>query len=450
MALSARSFRDLGVCTEICDVIALLGWKSPSEVQSKTLPLTLNGKDVVGLAETGSGKTAAFAIPILQSLLTKPKHNFALILTPTRELALQIKTLFMELGVSFGLRVTCLVGGQHVEDQVRDLKRSKFHVIVGTPGRIVYHLENTKELRLNHVRYLVLDEADRMLEDTFEDNLAFILQKLHPNHRTLMFSATMTQKVEKIQKVCRKPLTVVEVNPKYSKVEKLDHAFTFLPEGERDFYLLYLLSVTSKTAANSRTIVFTATWRESFRLTSLLKTMTDITGANAVPLNGAMQQDKRQAAIFDFRNGQASILVATDLASRGLDFPDVDLIINYDVPRRPSWSESAKAYIHRVGRTARAGHPGRAVTLVTPYSATRLKIIESALGEKVPQLPWPGTNSLSADIREKIRQADRQARDDLRQKEKRKRLLKKKKERLSSRKVKEPGDSDSLSNEELS
>lgn len=167
----------------------------PSEIQLKAIPAALRKKDIVGLAETGSGKTAAFAIPILQDLLSKPRHNFALVLTPTRELALQVKCLFMELGDKFGLKVVCLVGGQHVEDQVRDLKRLKFHVIVGTPGRIVYHLENTKELRLNHVKYFVLDEADQMLEDTFEEQLAFIITKLHPNKQTFLYSATMTQNV---------------------------------------------------------------------------------------------------------------------------------------------------------------------------------------------------------------------------------------------------------------
>lgn len=189
------AFKDLGICKEICDVINRLNWTSPSSIQSKTIPLALQGKDIVGLAETGSGKTAAFGIPILQNLLAKPRHNFALILTPTRELAFQIKSLFLELGDSLGLKVCCLVGGQHVEDQVSELKRSKFHIIVGTPGRIVYHLENTSQLKLNHVRFLVLDEADQMLDEMFEDHLQFILTKIHSNHRTYMFSATMTQNV---------------------------------------------------------------------------------------------------------------------------------------------------------------------------------------------------------------------------------------------------------------
>nr|CAH8837696.1 unnamed protein product [Trichobilharzia regenti] len=430
--MSTKSFSELGICNEICEVISTLGWKSPSEIQLKAIPAALRKKDIVGLAETGSGKTAAFAIPILQDLLLKPRHNFALVLTPTRELALQIKSLFMELGEKFGLKVVCLVGGQHVEDQVRDLKRLKFHVIVGTPGRVVYHLENTKELRLNHVRYFVLDEADQMLEDTFEEQLAFIMTKLHPNHQTFLYSATMTHNVEKIQKVCTKSPMTFEVSSKYAKVDKLDHAFVFLPDKERDFYLIYLLLISSKSGDNSRSIIFTSTWRESFRIVAILKTLADVIGANSAPLNGAMQQDKRQSSLFDFRTGRVSILVATDLASRGLDFPDVDLVINYDVPRRPSWSDSAKAYIHRVGRTARAGRHGRAVTLITPYTVTRLKAIESALGEKIPQLPWPGMDCVNSQLRQQIIQADKESRSKLREREKKKQSKKKKRMNASN------------------
>lgn len=184
-----------GICKEITDVIAKLGWDKPSEIQSKAIPVAFRGRDIVGLAETGSGKTAAFAIPILQDLITKPKHNFALILTPTRELALQIKAHLLDLGAEYGLKVACLVGGQHVEDQQHDLKRSQFHIIIGTPGRVAYHIQNTKELRLNRIRYLVLDEADQMLEDTFEEQLALIVDKLPTTRRTYMYSATMSQQV---------------------------------------------------------------------------------------------------------------------------------------------------------------------------------------------------------------------------------------------------------------
>ncbi|KAA0186204.1 ATP-dependent rRNA helicase [Fasciolopsis buskii] len=430
------SFAQLGVCKEILDVIEKLGWEKPSEIQSKAIPPSLRGRDIVGLAETGSGKTAAFAIPILQDLISKPRHNFALILTPTRELALQLKSQFLDLGEVYGLRVICLVGGQHVEDQLRDLKNNKFHVIIGTPGRIVYHLENSKDLRLNRVRYLVLDEADQMLEETFENHLKTIVSRIPESRRTYLYSATMSQKVCKIQSVCSKSPITVQVSTKYAKVERLDHAFVFLPDQERDMYLVYLLScAASKTTDTSRSIVFTTTWRESFRIAGLLKLLGPLAGGIATPLNGAMQQEKRQNALFEFRSGKINILVATDLASRGLDIPDVDLVINYDVPKRPSWSDSAKAYIHRVGRTARAGRPGRAVTLVTPYSASRLKAIEAALGERVPQLPWPGLSCLSSELRGRVHLADKQSRANLREKDKKKRISNKKRQKQKERRA---------------
>uniref|UniRef100_A0A183AUP4 RNA helicase n=1 Tax=Echinostoma caproni TaxID=27848 RepID=A0A183AUP4_9TREM len=453
------SFSELGVCKEILDVIEKLGWKKPSEIQAKAIPHALKGRDIVGLAETGSGKTAAFAIPILQDLISKPRHNFALVLTPTRELALQLKSQFLNLGEMYGLRVICLVGGQHVEDQLRDLKNSKFHIIIGTPGRIVYLMENSKDLRLNRIRYLVLDEADQMLEDTFESHLATIISKIPESHRTHLYSATMSQKVSKIQAVCSKSPVTIEVSNKYTKVDRLDHAFVFLPDQERDIYLVYLLSCAAskvsnssidddkesfgqlfqlacfyfychpKTTESNRTIVFTTTWRESFRIAGFLKLLSHVTGGTATPLNGSMQQDKRHNALFEFRSGKVNVLVATDLASRGLDIPDVDLVINYDVPKRPSWSDSAKAYIHRVGRTARAGRPGRAITLVTPYSASRLKAIEAALGQRVPQLPWAGLSCFPDDVRERIQQADKQSRSKLREKDKKKRILSKKRQK---------------------
>ncbi|KAF5397328.1 DEAD/DEAH box helicase [Paragonimus heterotremus] len=239
------SFVQLGVCKELLDVIEKLGWSKPSDIQAKAIPHALRGQDVVGLAETGSGKTAAFAIPILQSLIQRPKHNFALVLTPTRELAVQLKSHFLELGSIYGLKVICLVGGQHIEDQLRDLKSSKYHVIIGTPGRIVFHIENSKELRLNRIHYLVLDEADQMLDDTFENHLPLILSKLPSTHHTYLYSATMSSKVGKIKDICTRSPVIVEAGGEYTTVKKLDHAFVFLPDQERDVYLVYLLSSTS-------------------------------------------------------------------------------------------------------------------------------------------------------------------------------------------------------------
>ncbi|VDK25970.1 unnamed protein product, partial [Taenia asiatica] len=375
-----------GVCKELCDTCRELGWKKPTDIQSKVIPVALQGKDIVGLAETGSGKTGAFAIPILQDILRKPRYNYALIVTPTRELALQIRQHFLDIGSKFGLKVLCLVGGQHVEDQYKVLKNAKHYIIVGTPGRIVYHIENSKELCLRRIGYFVVDEADRMLGGNFDSQLESILSRLPEKRRNYLFSATMTGNLEKVQAAClRKPVRL-ETAKKYTTVDNLDHAFVFLPDQRKDAYVVKLLAdLGGSTSCESRTIVFVATARESVRVGEILRY---ITGEDRVViLNGLMRQDKRGVALQKFKSGEASIMVATDLAARGLDIPEVQLVINYDIPsHRASWSEAAKAYIHRVGRTARAGRPGRAVSLVTPYSVTRLKIIESTLGSQIAQL----------------------------------------------------------------
>ncbi|KAM7533365.1 hypothetical protein Aperf_G00000124630 [Anoplocephala perfoliata] len=345
-------------------------------------------KDIVGLAETGSGKTAAFALPILQNLLIKPRFNYALILTPTRELAMQTRQHFMDLGSRFGLRVLCLVGGQHIEDQQRSLKQIKHHIIIGTPGRIVFHIENTKELILHKLRYFVLDEADHMLGGNFNYQLETILSRLPETRKSYLFSATMSGNLEKVQSACLQMPVLLETAKKYTTVENLDHAFVFLPDQRKDIYVAKLLvDLGGNTTSESKTIVFVPTSRDSLRLCEILRFLTS--KDRVVVLNGLMRQEKRVIALDKFKSGEANIMVSTDLASRGLDIPEVQLVINYDVPGNPtSWSEAAKSYIHRVGRTARAGRPGRAITLVTPYSVTRLRIIESVLGSKIPQLAW--------------------------------------------------------------
>uniref|UniRef100_A0A0R3WWS4 RNA helicase n=1 Tax=Hydatigena taeniaeformis TaxID=6205 RepID=A0A0R3WWS4_HYDTA len=365
----------------------------------------LRGKDIIGLAETGSGKTGAFAIPILQGLLKKPHYNYSLILAPTRELALQIRQHFLDLGSKFGLKVLCLVGGQHVEDQYKSLKTEKHHIIVGTPGRIAYHIENSKELLLHRVRFFVLDEADRMLGGDFDSQLESILSKLSEKRKSFLFSATMTGNLEKVQAACLRMPVRLETAKKYTTVDNLDHAFVFLPDQRKDAYVVKLLvDLGGSTSCESRTVIFVSTARESLRLGEILKTM--IGRDRVVILNGLMRQDKRGAALQKFKSGEATIMVATDLASRGLDIPEVQLVINYDIPSHPaSWSEAAKAYIHRVGRTARAGRPGRAVSLVTPYSVTRLKIIESTLGSQIAQLAWVDPCDSDPNLLSKVEEA---------------------------------------------
>jgi len=225
---AAASFKELGVCDELVATIKALGWKSPTRIQAETLPLVLGGRDVIGLAETGSGKTAAFAIPIIQALLADPVRPFALIMTPTRELAFQIGEQFEALGSALGVKHTVIVGGVDMMSQAIALAR-KPHVIISTPGRIVDHLENTKGFSLRGIRFLVLDEADRMLSLDFEEAINTVLGALPRDRRTLLFSATMTSKVAKLQRASLVDPVRVEVSGKYGTVATLVQQYMFIP-----------------------------------------------------------------------------------------------------------------------------------------------------------------------------------------------------------------------------
>lgn len=330
--------------------------------------MALSGKDVIGLAETGSGKTAAFALPILQSLLENPQRYFALVLTPTRELAFQISEQFEALGASIGVKCTVIVGGLEMVSQAMQLAK-KPHIIIATPGRLVDHLENTKGFNLKAIQYLVMDEADRILNMDFEVELDKILKVLPRERRTFLFSATMTKKVKKLERVSLRDPVKVEVSNKYQTVEKLQQYYIFLPVKFKDVYLVHILN---ELAGNSF-MVFCSTCNNTVRTALMLRSL----GFAAVPLHGQMSQNKRLAALNKFKSKDRSLLISTDVASRGLDIPHVDVVINLDIPTQ------SKDYIHRVGRTARAGRSGKAITFVSQYDVELYQRIEQLLGKQL-------------------------------------------------------------------
>ena len=362
------SFASLGVCDELCEAVEKLGWKHASPIQREALPYSLDGKDIIGLAETGSGKTGAFALPILQGLLAKPSRLAALILAPTRELALQIAEQFEGLGTGIGLRCVTLVGGVDMVAQAVALAKMP-HVVVGSPGRVVDHLTNTKGFSLRALRYLVLDEADRLLNMDFENELDSILKAAPRERQTQLFSATMTSKVQKLQRACLTDPVRVEVSNKYSTVSTLRQEYLFVPAKHKDCYTVFVLSELSGATA----ILFTRTCEQTRRLALTLRNL----GFGAIPIHGQMSQAKRIGALNKFKAGERSLLVATDVASRGLDIPSVDLVINYEVP------QNSKDYVHRVGRTARAGRSGRAVTMVTQYDVELYQRVEKSIGRRL-------------------------------------------------------------------
>ena len=330
------------------------------------------GQDVIGLAQTGSGKTGAFALPILQALLDKPQALFTLVLSPTRELAIQISEQFEALGAGIGVKCAVLVGGIDMMAQAIALAKRP-HVVVGTPGRVVDHLTNTKGFSRNALQHLVLDEADRLLNMDFEQEIDQILKVIPKDRRTQLFSATMTNKVAKLQRACLRNPAKVEVASKYSTVDTLRQQYLFVPAKYKDCYLIYLLT----ELAGCTGMIFTRTCDNTRRIALMLRNL----GFGAVPIHGQMSQPKRLAALNKFKAGERALLVATDVASRGLDIPSVDVVINYDVPT------NSKDYVHRVGRTARAGRSGRAVTLVTQYDVELIQKIEALVGVQLELYP---------------------------------------------------------------
>ncbi|CAJ2670213.1 DEAD-box ATP-dependent RNA helicase 10-like protein [Trifolium pratense] len=369
-----KSFKDLGLPEELVEACDNLGWKTPLKIQIEAIPLALQGKDVIGLAQTGSGKTGAFALPILHALLQapRPNHFFACVLSPTRELAIQISEQFEALGSGIGVKSAVLVGGiDMVQQSIKIAKHP--HIIVGTPGRVLDHLKNTKGFSLSKLKYLVLDEADRLLNEDFEESLNEILGMIPRERRTFLFSATMTKKVEKLQRVCLRNPVKIEASTKYSTVDTLKQQYRFLPAKRKDCYLVYILT----EMAGSTSMVFTRTCDATRLLALILRNL----GLKAIPINGHMSQPKRLGALNKFKSGDCNILLCTDVASRGLDIPAVDMVINYDIPT------NSKDYIHRVGRTARAGRSGVAISLVNQYELEWYIQIEKLIGKKLPEYP---------------------------------------------------------------
>ncbi|KAL7305505.1 hypothetical protein TKK_0002242 [Trichogramma kaykai] len=362
------TFEDLGLNEVICEKAKSMSWTKPTKIQRQAIPPAIEGKDIIALAETGSGKTAAFALPILQALLAKRQTFFALILTPTRELADQIRQQFEALGTSIGVQCAVIIGGANLTQQALMLAK-KPHIIIATPGRLIEHMENTKGFSLKSFKFLVLDEADRILNQNFEVELDKILKCKPKECTTFLFSATMTNQVRKLQRAALKNPVKVEVSNKYQTVEKLKQYYVFPQVQKKDEYLI---SILEKLSGQSF-IIFCSTCKSTILMSLLLRQL----GYLAVPLHGQMSQEKRFSSLEKFKAQSRSTLVCTDVASRGLDIPHIDVVINYDIPTH------SKDYIHRVGRTARAGKAGISITFVNVYEIQQFQRIEQLIGKKM-------------------------------------------------------------------
>ncbi|NXD29146.1 DDX47 helicase, partial [Spelaeornis formosus] len=398
-----RSFKDLGVTDVLCEACDQLGWKVPTKIQVEAIPVALQGRDIIGLAETGSGKTGAFALPILQTLLETPQRLFALVLTPTRELAFQISEQFEALGSSIGVQTTVIVGGIDTMSQSLALAK-KPHVIIATPGRLVDHLENTKGFNLRALKFLVMDEADRILNMDFETEVDKILKVIPRDRKTFLFSATMTKKVQKLQRAALKNPVKCAVSSKYQTVEKLQQYYIFIPSKFKDSYLVYILN---ELAGNSF-MIFCSTCNNTQRTALLLRNL----GFTAIPLHGQMSQNKRLGSLNKFKAKARSILLATDVASRGLDIPHVDVVINFDIPTHSKVSLSALS----------GGLIQAAVLSFLRYDVELFQRIEHLIGKKLPAFPMQEEEVMM--LTERVAEAQRFARMELREQGEKKRSRK--------------------------
>eukprot|EP00271_Cylindrocystis_brebissonii_P010197 TRINITY_DN26313_c0_g1_i1.p1 TRINITY_DN26313_c0_g1~~TRINITY_DN26313_c0_g1_i1.p1 ORF type:complete len:639 (-),score=108.97 TRINITY_DN26313_c0_g1_i1:613-2529(-) len=377
----SNRFEDLGLSEELCSLCQQLGMRTPTPVQQACIPAILSGRNVVGIAQTGSGKTAAFALPILEKLCQDPYGVFALVLTPTRELAMQIAEQFRALGSGMNLRDAVVIGGVEMTAQAQRLA-ARPHVVVATPGRLRDQLASDPGMAkvFARVQFLVMDEADRLLEASFEDELGGILAAMPARRQTLLFSATMTDNLEALQQLEMgggqskegQGVFTYEAYAGFQTVELLRQEYLFIPANVKDVYLFHVLGKVEEMKVRSL-IVFSATCRACQLLHLTLQEL----GIASVALHSLQSQGRRLAALARFRTGQVPLLLATDVASRGLDIPSVDLVVNYDMPR------FTRDYVHRVGRTARAGRGGLALSMVTQYDVELLHSIEALIGRQL-------------------------------------------------------------------
>ena len=366
------TFGQLGLPAWLEKVCHSLGMTQPTEVQCGTIPAVLSGKDVIGVSHTGSGKTAAFALPILRELARDPFGVFALVLTPTRELACQLADQFRALGSSSALRVGVVIGGLEMQAQAKELARRP-HVVIATPGRLASLLDVDPSLAKGfcRARFLVLDEADRLLETTFQKDLGAILPHLPEKRQSLLFSATMTQTLVKLQMSLLKDAYTFEAYQGLETAKRLKEEYVLVPAKVKEVYLSYILgNLTGEQFEARSAIVFVSTCRGCILLNALLQELE----IPATALHSKQPQRARLAALDTFKSGAVSVLLATDVASRGLDIPSVDIVINYDLP------SLARDYVHRVGRTARANRGGRALSFVTQHDVDLVHTIERLTG----------------------------------------------------------------------
>ena len=367
---SGTSFNGLGIAPKLLNILDTAGFKIPTPIQHQAIPAALTGKDIVGIAQTGTGKTLAFGVPTLQRLnIVKGQ---ALVLLPTRELALQVDETFRKIGASVGLRTAVLIGGASMKHQINSLRRGP-HVIIATPGRLTDLLEQ-KACHLNQIKIVVLDEADRMFDIGFAPQIKRILKLVPKERQTMLFSATMPAEIAHMAaEHMRLPLRV-EVAPAGTAASQVEQEI-FIVAKEVKFQLLKkLLGDYQRTV-----LVFSRTKHGAKRITQSLRNA----GLAAAEIHSNRSLHQRRDALEGFKSGKYRVLVATDIAARGIDVTGIELVVNYDLP------DQSEDYVHRIGRTGRAGHTGKAVSFATPDQRGDIKSIERLIRKTIPIAALP-------------------------------------------------------------
>lgn len=381
------TFKDMGLAASTVKALEDMGFEEPTPIQTRTVPVILEGHDLIGQAQTGTGKTAAFGIPIIERLDHRSRKVQALVMVPTRELCIQVSEELTKIGRHTTLRVAPIYGGQSYDRQIRALEHG-VQVVIGTPGRVIDHIRRGT-LHLDQVRLVVLDEADEMLDMGFIEDIEFILQQVTGPRQTLLFSATVPDPIARLAKRYLNDPVHISVNPERMTVPLIEQWFYEVREHEKVEVLSRVLDIEEA----ERSIIFCRTKRRVDELTEALQAR----GYSAEAIHGDLNQTQRSRVMKRFKEGASEILVATDVAARGLDIENVSHVVNYDLPQDP------ESYVHRIGRTGRAGRTGTAVTLIHPKEFRQLRLIERVLRIRITRRSIPTVQDVAEKQREMLR-----------------------------------------------
>jgi len=366
-------FEELNISPATLKSLKRMGFEEATPIQAETIPLGLGNKDLIGQAQTGTGKTTAFGVPMIDKIDYTKDIIQGIVIAPTRELAIQVSEELYKIGYGKRARVLSIYGGQDINRQIRALKRPP-HIIVGTPGRLLDHI-NRNTLKLDHVQTVILDEADEMLNMGFIEDIEAILAQTPEDHQTLLFSATMPGPIQRIAERFMKDPQIVRVKTKEVTVSSIEQYYIEVQEKAKFDVLTRLLDIQAPELA----IIFGRTKRRVDELSEAL----NLRGYNAEGIHGDLSQAKRLSVLRKFKEGSIDVLVATDVAARGLDISGVTHVYNFDIPQDP------ESYVHRIGRTGRAGKTGVAMTLITPREKSYLHVVEKTTRKKMERMEPP-------------------------------------------------------------